>query len=53
MRTWSIGSILLIIAIICFVLLAIGLDVRINLLAVGLAFFAGAFLVTGGGGLRL
>lgn len=50
MRTWSIGSILLIIAVICFALAAIGLKVDVNLLALGLAFFAGSFLVGGLGG---
>ena len=46
-------SILLIVAIICFVLGAIGIGVgNIGLVALGLAFFAGAFLV-GDGGLKL
>lgn len=45
MRTWSLGSILLIIAVIAFVLDAIGLDVKVSLTAVGLAFFAASFLV--------
>ncbi len=48
MRTWSLDAILLIIAIICFALAAIGLDVRVNLIALGLAFFAASFLVPGG-----
>jgi hypothetical protein len=51
MRTWSIGSILLIIAIICFVPAAIGLDVNVSLVAVGLAFFAASFLAGGLGDL--
>ncbi len=34
--------VLLVIAIICFALAAIGLDVRVNLVALGLAFFAAA-----------
>ena len=43
-------SILLIIAVICFVVAAIGLDVGgVNLIPIGLAAFAGAFLVDGGG----
>lgn len=43
-------SILLIVAIVCFLAAAIGLDLgAISLLPVGLAFFAGAFLVEGGG----
>jgi hypothetical protein len=46
-------SILLIIAVICFVLAAIGIGLGdIGLVALGLAFFAGAFLV-GDGGLNL
>ena len=46
----SLRPILLIIAVIAFVLAAIGLDVGgINLIAIGLAAFAGAFLVEGGG----
>jgi hypothetical protein len=56
MRTWSIGTILLIIAVICFALAAVGLKVDISLIALGLAFFAGSFLVggmTGGPGPRL
>lgn len=50
MRTLGLGSIFLIIAIICFVLDAIGLDVRVSLTDIGLAFFAAAFLVGGLGG---
>lgn len=43
-------SILLIVAIICFVLAAIGVGVgAVGLLPLGLAFFAGAFLVGDGG----
>jgi len=46
MRTsWSLREILLIVAVICFVLAAIGLEVRVSLIAVGLAFGFGAFLV--------
>jgi hypothetical protein len=44
----SLGTrgILLIIAVVCFVLAAIGIDLgRINVTDIGLAFFAGAFLV--------
>jgi Zn-dependent membrane protease YugP len=41
----GIRGILLIVAIICFVIAAVGIDVgRIDLIALGLAFFAGAFL---------
>jgi hypothetical protein len=43
--TWGVSEILLLIAIICFVLDAIGLDVNVSLTAIGLAFFAAAFLV--------
>ncbi|HEX5241572.1 MAG TPA: hypothetical protein VFW20_11310 [Candidatus Limnocylindrales bacterium] len=50
MRTLGLGSIFLIIAIICFVLDAIGLDVRVSLTDIGLACFAAAFLVGGLGG---
>jgi energy-coupling factor transporter transmembrane protein EcfT len=56
MRTWSISSILLLVAVIAFALAAIGLKVDVSLIAVGLAFFAAAFLVggmTGGAGPRL
>lgn len=46
-------SILLIVAVICFVLAAIGVGLGdISLVALGLAFFAGAFLL-GDGGLNL
>jgi len=46
MRTsWSIGDILLIIAVICFVVAAIGLKVDVSLVDIGLACFAGSFLV--------
>ena len=47
--TWGISQILLLIAVICFVLAAIGLDVKVSLIAVGLAFFAASFLVPSGG----
>lgn len=49
--SWGLGDILLLIAIVSFVLAAIGVDVRINLVALGLAFGFGAFLV-GSRGLR-
>jgi hypothetical protein len=46
MRTsWGIRDILLLIAVICFVLSAIGLDFNLDLTALGLAFGFGAFLV--------
>lgn len=42
----TVGSILLIVAIICFVLAAVGVAVgEISLLPLGLAFFAASFLV--------
>ena len=42
----GVRSLLLIIAIISFIVAALGIDVgRISVLAVGLAFFAAAFLV--------
>jgi hypothetical protein len=52
MRTWSISTILLVIAVIAFALAAIGLDVTVNLVALGLACFAAAFLVPGAVGSR-
>ncbi|MEO7296892.1 MAG: hypothetical protein ABIW50_07410 [Candidatus Limnocylindria bacterium] len=43
-------SILLLIAIVCFVLAGIGVGIGgVSLLAIGLAAFAGAFLVDEGG----
>jgi hypothetical protein len=45
MRTsWSLADVLLIIAVICFALAAIGLDVAVNLIALGLAFGFASFL---------
>ena len=50
----SIRSILLLVAVVLFVLAAVGVGVGdISLVPLGLAFFAGAFLVAEGGlGLR-
>ena len=49
----GIRSLLLIVAIVCFVLTAVGVGVgALSLTPLGLAFFAAAFLV-GDGGLRL
>jgi hypothetical protein len=45
----GIREVLLIVAIICFVLDAVAILGDINLIALGLAFFAGAFLVPGPG----
>ena len=50
--SWGLGEILILIAIICFVLAAIGLDVNVSLVALGLAFGFAAFLV-GNRGLRV
>jgi hypothetical protein len=48
MRNWGPSSILLAIAVICFVLVALSVGVSgINLTALGLAFGFGSFLVTG------
>ncbi len=41
----SIGTILLVVAVICFIADAVGLSSKVSLIAVGLAFFAGSFLV--------
>jgi hypothetical protein len=51
--TWGLGSILILIAVVCFVLAAVGVDVgRIALTPLGLAFgFAG--LLVGNRGLRV
>ena len=43
--SWGLAQILFLIAIICFVLAAIGLDVKVSLIAVGLAFGFAGFLV--------
>lgn len=49
----NIRSILLLIAVVCFVLAAVGIGLGgVNLTAIGLAAFAGAFLV-GEGGFKL
>lgn len=46
----GVRSILLIVAIICFVLAALGTELgSIGLVPLGLAFFAGAFVVGDGG----
>ena len=42
----SIATILLLLAVVCFLLSAVGVNIpRVSLLSLGLAFFAGAFLV--------
>jgi hypothetical protein len=47
MRNWGPSSILLLIAVICFVLAALGVGVSgVNLTNLGLAFGFGSFLVT-------
>ena len=50
--SWGLAEILILIAIICFVLAAIGLRLDVNLVALGLAFGFAAFLV-GNRGLRV
>jgi hypothetical protein len=48
MRNWGLSSILLAIAVICFVLAALKVDVgSVNLTNLGLAFGFGSFLATG------
>jgi hypothetical protein len=48
MRAWSTSSIFLVIAVICFVLVALRVGVGgLDLTALGLAFGFGSFLVTG------
>jgi hypothetical protein len=50
MRNWSTSSILLVIAVICFVLAALKVAVGgVDLTNLGLAFGFGSFLVTGTG----
>jgi hypothetical protein len=54
MRTsWGLADILFVIAIVCFGLAAIGLDVRVSLVALGLAFGFAGFLVGNRGVRRL
>ena len=43
--TLTLRSVLILIAVVLFIVSAIGVDTSINLLALGLAFFAGAFIV--------
>jgi hypothetical protein len=50
--SWGLAEILFLIAIICFVLAAIGLKVDVSLVAVGLAFGFAGFLV-GNRGVRV
>ena len=47
--SWGIADILFVIAIICFALAAIGLDVNISLVALGLAFGFAGFLASNRG----
>jgi hypothetical protein len=49
--SWGIGEILILIAVICFALAAIGIHTAVDLVALGLAFGFAAFLV-GNRGLR-
>lgn len=47
------GSILLIVAVVCFLLVAFGVSLgTVNLIGIGLAAFAAAFLFGGGAGWR-
>lgn len=50
--SWGLSSLLTLIAVICFALDVIGLDVKISLIALGLAFGFAAFLV-GNRGIRV
>jgi hypothetical protein len=50
--TWGLAQILFLIAVICFALEVIGLDVKISLIALGLAFGFAGFLV-GNRGIRV
>lgn len=50
--SWGLAQILFLVAIICFVLDAIGLDVKVSLIALGLAFGFAGFLV-GDRGIRM
>ena len=43
--SWGAADILVLIAVVCFALAVIGVDVRVNLVALGLAFGFAAFLV--------
>lgn len=43
--SWGLAQILFLVAVICFVLAAIGLKVDVSLIAVGLAFGFAGFLV--------
>jgi hypothetical protein len=43
--TLTLRSVLILIAVVLFIVSAIGVDTNINLLALGLAFFAGGFVV--------
>jgi hypothetical protein len=52
LTSWGLAGIFRLIAVICFVLAAIGLRVDVSLVDIGLAFFAGSFLV-GGQGFRV
>lgn len=46
---WGLPDILILIAVICFALAAIGLDVAVNLVALGLAFGFASFLASNRG----
>lgn len=46
--TWTLKTVLILIAVIVFIVAAVGIKVEINLIALGLAFFAAAFIVPEG-----
>jgi hypothetical protein len=50
--SWGLADLLILVAVICFVLDVIGLDVKISLLSLGLAFGFASFLV-GNRGIRV
>jgi hypothetical protein len=43
--SWTLKSVLILVAVVLFVVAAIGVNTGFNLLAIGLACFAGAFIV--------
>ena len=47
--SWGVADVLFLIAIVCFALAAIGLDVKISLVALGLAFGFAGFLASNRG----
>jgi hypothetical protein len=43
--SWTLKTVLILIAVILFIVAAVGIKVEVNLIALGLAFFAAAFIV--------